>query len=337
MNKKTKLVATCGTGYMVKKVEKALQSLTGVTDGLIVNAELVRFGNGEGKCVLHGDVRESDVYIFCDPSNYSVTYEMTNGTHFMGPDEHVQDLKRVISAISGRANSINVIMPMMYQSRQDKRHGQESLDCAMFLMEMKWYGVKEILTFDLHNGAVANAIPFGLELEDVSVDEDLILAISNNQRLEKKHLFVVSPDNGARNRARFAADLLNVNYGFFDKRRTYDLVKDGKNPIESHVFNGPESLVDVDVIVVDDMIASGDSLISTATKLKEIGARDIYLATTFSLFTSGIERFIQAKKQGIFTKLYTTNLVYIPEKTKQSDFIKVVDCSKIIAERIMNN
>ncbi len=336
---KIKLIATCGMEYTVKEVNKYLHDVNEpYSNSAIMNAELIRFGNGEGKCVIHDDVSKNDnIYIFCDPGNYSSSYMLRKETHYFGPDEHIQDLKRIISALSGKAKSIRVVMPMMYQSRQDKRIQQESLDCAMFLAEMHWYGVDEIITFSLHNGGVMNVVPFGMDIKNILVDDFLVSNIIKDQGIDKKNLFIVSPDNGARGRAKAIAEMLGVDYGFFDKQRAHNLVRDGKNPIESHVFNGPKSLKGLDIVVIDDMIASGDSLISTAMKLKDLHAANIYMATTFSLFTSGISEFLKANEANTFKKLYTTNLSFVPEKIKQKSFIEVVDCAEVIAKNILTS
>lgn len=303
-------------------------------ENYLVDMDLLRFNNGEGKCIIKDDLTNDDVFILSDPNNYDITYDSFHGKHHMGPDEHMQDIRRIISAIGGRARTLNVIMPLLYQSRQDKRHGNESLDCAMMLRELEWLGVKKLITVDIHNSAVANATPFGMNLTSINVTNEIIENLVKNEEPDKDNLFIVSPDNGARNRAKYVADLFGVDYGFFDKRRNYDVLKDGKNPIEYHEFNGPKDLSGRTVIVVDDMIASGDSLISTATHLRELGAKKIFLVTTFALFTAGPKCFEDAHKKQIFSKLYTTNLSYIPNAIKKQSFINIVDCSKSLAENI---
>ncbi|MBP3899223.1 ribose-phosphate diphosphokinase [Candidatus Saccharibacteria bacterium] len=332
-----KLIITESTTKWGETIKDSLKNIHGNLSVDIVRPELVRFGNGEGKCVITDDIRGDDVYILSDPNNYSVKYTGRDGIHCLSPDEHIQDLKRIISALGNKTKSVNIVMPMLYQSRQDKRHGLESLDCAMFLREMEWYGVRQIITFDLHNPAVVNASPFRMNLLNVPMEEQFIKAIKNNKEMNLDKLFVVAPDNGARNRARAIAESLGVKCGFFDKRRNYSTVKDGKNPIMSHVFNGPDDLSGYDVVVVDDMIASGDSLLSTAKALRERKASNVFFFTTFALFTNGVERFKEAHAERLFNRLFTTDLSYIADNCDSLEFIKTIDCAELIAETILEN
>ena len=253
----------------------------------------------------------------------------------MMPDEHYQDLKRIISAIGGHASRLTIIMPLLYQSRQDKRSSRESLDCAMALQELERFNISEIVTFDAHNPMVANAIPNKMAFSNGYATSDMILNMLNNESIDIDKLFIVSPDEGARSRAKFLADILGgIKYGNFDKRRDYTKIEDGKNPIVYHEFIGPSDLTGMDIIVVDDMVASGASLIDTAKKLKERGAEHIYLMTTFALFTKGVESFDIAYNEGVFNKLYSTNLTYVPEEYKQLPWFHSVDCSSKIAHII---
>lgn len=255
----------------------------------------------------------------------------------MMPDEHYQDLKRIISSMGGHASKITLIMPLLYQSRQDKRSSRESLDCAMALQELEKYNISELVTFDAHNPMVSNAIPNNMTFSNGYATGEMILSLLSNEEIDINKLFIVSPDEGARSRAKFLADILGgIKYGNFDKRRDYNKIEDGKNPIVYHEFIGPSDLTGLDIIVVDDMIASGGSLIDTARQLKERGAEHIYLMTTFSLFTSGVEKFNTAYELGLFDKLYSTNLTYVPEEYKALPWFSSVDCSKKVGNIISN-
>ena len=317
------------------KVNKHLSLIRNAERNYVVKMNLVRFNNGEGKCVLKESVRHQDVFILTDIGNYDVTYKAQRGVHHMMPDEHYQDLKRIISAMSGHAQKITVIMPMLYQSRQDKRGFRESLDCAMSLQELERYDVKELVTFDAHNPLVANAIPNKMTFSNGYATSDLILNLLKNEKIDISKLFIVSPDEGARSKAKFLADILGgIKYGNFDKRRDYTTMEEGKHPIVYHEFVGPEDLSGLDIIVIDDMIASGGSLIDTAKKLKEKGAEHIYLMTTFALFTNGVEDFNMAYEQGLFDRLYSTNLTYVPKEYQELPWFSSVDCSSRIADII---
>lgn len=301
----------------------------------LADAEFIRFNNGEGKCVIKDDVSGCDIFILCDPSNYGIEYDLIGTKHSVGPDEHIQDIKRAISAIGGRAHRINVVMPFLYQGRQDKRKIAESLDCAMLLKELEWYGVKNIITVDAHNISVENAIPFGMSFYNHSMLNQLISKFASSVQYDK--LFVVSPDSGASKKADLCAKKLGISkVGTFEKRRNYTVVAEGQNPIEYHKFNGPKTLAGYDILLIDDMIASGNSLISSIKRLKELHASKIHLMTTFSLFTSGLQCFIDAHQAKLFDSLFTTNLSYIPTSYQKHRFIHIVDCSKQIAEAIYN-
>ncbi|MBQ3293278.1 ribose-phosphate diphosphokinase [Candidatus Saccharibacteria bacterium] len=331
-----KLIATPSSLELAQNVNQYLNKLFhSKNQNYIADTEFIRFNNGEGKCIAKENLSGYDVYILCDPDNYGSHYDLVNTKHYMSPDEHIQDLKRAISALGGQAARINVVMPMLYQSRQDKRKTTESLDCAMMLKELEWYGVKNLITIDVHNASVENAIPFGMSFHNHTAIDKLLKEFTSTRKWDK--LFVVSPDIGASKRADYSAKALNVTEsGFFEKRRNYNILKDGQNPIEYHEFNGPESLSGYDILLVDDMIASGNSLLSSMKLLKKLGANKIYLMTTFSIFTNGLERFIDAKNQALFETLFTTNLSYIPPAYQEYDFIHIVDCSPEIANSIFN-
>lgn len=337
MKNKLKLVVPDNFLEFGKKVNNHINLIRNTNENYIVDMDLVRFNNGEGKCSFKDSVRDQDVYIMTDIGNYDVTYEAQRGTHHMMPDEHYQDLKRIISAMGGHASRLTLIMPLLYQSRQDKRSSRESLDCAMALQELERFNISELVTFDAHNPIVANAIPNKMSFSNGYATSDMILSLLENENVDINKLFIVSPDEGARSRAKFLADILGgVKYGNFDKRRDYTKIEDGKNPITYHEFIGPENLNGLDIILVDDMIASGSSLIDSAMQIKDRGANHIYLMTTFSLFTKGIEIFDEAYEKGIFDKLYSTNLTYVPNEYKKMPWYFNVDCSQKVAKIISN-
>ena len=337
MEKVLKLVVPKNFEDFGKRVNDHINFIRNININYIIDMDLVRFNNGEGKCVLKESVRNCDVYVMTDIGNYDVTYKAQRGVHHMMPDEHYQDLKRIISSMGGHASKITLIMPLLYQSRQDKRSSRESLDCAMALQELEKYNISELVTFDAHNPMVSNAIPNNMTFSNGYATGEMILSLLSNEEIDINKLFIVSPDEGARSRAKFLADILGgIKYGNFDKRRDYNKIEDGKNPIVYHEFIGPSDLTGLDIIVVDDMIASGGSLIDTARQLKERGAEHIYLMTTFSLFTSGVEKFNTAYELGLFDKLYSTNLTYVPEEYKALPWFSSVDCSKKVGNIISN-
>ena len=337
MEKSLKLIVPDNFFEFGKKVNNHINLIRKTNENYIVDMNLIRFNNGEGKCCLEESVRDMDIYIMTDIGNYDITYKAQRGIHHMMPDEHYQDLKRIISAIGGHARRLTLIMPLLYQSRQDKRSGRESLDCAMALQELERYNINELVTFDAHNPMVANAIPNKMTFSNGYATGDMVLNILNEENIDLNKLFIVSPDEGARSKAKFLADILGgISYGNFDKRRDYTKIEDGKNPIVYHEFIGPSDLTGLDIIVVDDMIASGGSLIDTAKQLKERGAEHIYLMTTFALFTKGIDEFDDAYQKGLFNKLYSTNLTYVPEEYKNKPWFNSVDCSLKVANIISN-
>ena len=313
------------------EVDEYLKKMNRTEKSYIMKVDRIRFNNGEGKVSIDETTRDKDVFILCDVGNYSITYDMHGMKVPMGPDEHFQDIKRCISALSGYAKRITVIMPLLYQSRQDKRKGKESLDCGLALQELERLNIDHIITFDCHERKVANAIPnlpfenfypTNIVLEDLIVFEDII-----------DNLLVISPDMGAMERARYYADMLSSDVGMFYKRRDLTKIVNGKNPIVEHAYMGAD-VKGKNVIVVDDMIASGASMIEVGEKLRERGAKKIFFITTFSLFTEGIDVFKEAYKKKYFDKLYTTNLTYIPKEYEKYKWMHVVNCSKRIAEII---
>ena len=298
----------------------------------IVSITESRFNNGEGKIVINETIRGKDVYIITDIGNHSCSYEMFGKISYMGPDEHFQDIKRVISAIRSHAKSITVVMPLLYASRQHKRKGRESLDCALALQELENLGVKSIITFDAHDPSVQNAIPCS-PFENFYPTNIILNEFIKNEKINFEDLLVVSPDTGATDRARYYADMLKTNIGMFYKRRDLSKVVNGKNPIIAHEYLGPE-LEGKNILIVDDMISSGDSIIEVANEVKSRGAKKVFLITTFALFTAGIENFKEAYKNKVFDKLYTTNLSYVLDTALNEKWLNVVDCSKFLAEII---
>lgn len=301
-------------------------------DSFIIPSKVPRFGSGEAKGILDESVRGDDIYILVDVCNYSMTYKLFGRQSPMSPDDHYQDLKRIIAAIGGKARRINVIMPFLYESRQHKRSGRESLDCALALQELVGMGVENIITFDAHDPRVQNAIPLH-GFETVQPSYQFIKNILRNapdMQIDSDYLMVISPDEGGMGRAIYMANNLGVDMGMFYKRRDYSTIIDGRNPIVAHEFLGAD-VSGKDMIIIDDMISSGDSMIEVATLLKEQGARNLYLCSTFGLFTNGLEKFDRAYEQGLFTKVLTTNLVYQPQELLEKTWYVNCDLSKYIA------
>ncbi len=319
-----KLIVLDNCKELGEKVAKYLK------EDVIVPITNDRFSNGEGKIKIEDSINGSDLYILSDVGNYGLTYKLHGKEHEMSPDEHFADIKRVIAATSGHAKKINVIMPLLYESRQHKRKGNESLDCAIALQELEKMGVKNIITFDAHDPSICNAIP-RLPFENFYPTHTILENLIEKEKLHD--LLVISPDMGAMERARYYAEMLNTDVGVFYKRRDLSKVINGKNPIIEHMYMGADPK-DKDILVVDDMIASGSSMIEVAQKLKDKGAKNIYLIATFALFTEGTENFKKAYEQKIFTKLYTTNLSYIPKEIEEVKWLTKVDGSKYLAKII---
>lgn len=313
-----------------EKVNSDLSVIRGKNENYMLPITRDRFSNGEGKIKIDDTVRDKDIYILCDVGNYGITYSMHGHAHEMSPDEHFQDIKRCISAIAGYASKITLVMPLLYQARQHKRKGRESLDCALALQELEHLGVQHIITFDAHDPNVSNAIPH-LPFENFYPTHTILEELIQNE--DTDNLLVISPDMGAMERARYYADMLGSDVGVFYKRRDLSKVVNGKNPIVEHVYMGA-NVSGKTVLVVDDMIASGTSMIEVGEKLKKDGAKKVYFIATFSLFTEGIEAFEEAYQKDLFDKLYTTNLSYIPMDYQQKEWFVSVDCSHRIAEII---
>ena len=301
-------------------------------DSYLAKNSCPRFGSGEAKGMFGESIRGKDLFIMVDVCNYSLTYSLCGYTNHMSPDDHFQDLKRVIAAIGGKARRINVIMPFLYESRQHKRSGRESLDCALALQELVNLGVDNIMTFDARDKRVQPAIPDG-SFENIMPTYQMIKSLVNSVEdlhVDKDHLMVISPDEGAMHRAIYFANLLGVDVGMFYKRRDYSRVVDGRNPIVAHEFLG-DSVEGKDVIIIDDMIASGESMLDVARQLKARKARRVYCLATFGLFTAGLDIFDQAKAEGTIEKVITTNLTYQDPELINHDWNESADMRKYIA------
>ena len=301
-------------------------------DSYIISTSVPRFGTGEAKGVIKESVRGYDLYLMVDVTNYSLTYSVSGHENHMSPDDHYSDLKRIIAAVGGKARRITAIIPFLYESRQHKRTARESLDCALALQELTAMGVDNIITFDAHDPRVQNAIPLK-GFETVQPAYQFIKGILKNcddLKLDNDHLMIISPDEGGTNRAVYLANVLGVDMGMFYKRRDYSKIVDGRNPIVAHEFLGT-SVEGKDVIIIDDMISSGESMIDVATELKKRKANRIFVVSTFGLFTNGLERFDKAVEDGTIYKVVTTNLTYqTPELLSRPYYINC-DMSKYIA------
>ena len=315
-----------------QKVDKHLQKIRKNKNSYIVPVKLTRFNNGEAKACITKSIRGKDVYIISDIGNYSCTYKMFDFLNHMSPDDHYQDIKRIILSTMGHAKSVNVVMPLLYEARQHRRKGRESLDCALALQELERLGIKGIITFDVHDPNIQSAIP-NLPCDNFFTTNDTLKDFLNNEVIETENLLVISPDMGAMERARYLAEILKVDVGMFYKRRDLSKIIDGKNPVVAHEYLG-KNVKDKDIIIVDDMIASGGSMIDVARELKQKKAKKIYCFATYALFTQGYEIFDDAYAKGWIDKIYTSNLSYIPENIKNKEWLHIVDCSLYAAHII---
>lgn len=301
-------------------------------DSYILGVQTPRFGSGEGKSVIKESVRGDDIYLMVDVCNYSMTYRMGPYENLMSPDDHFQDLKRVIGAIAGKARRVNVIMPYLYESRQTKRVSRESLDCATALQELINMGVENIITFDAHDPRIQNATPLH-GFESVPPYYQFIKALLNHEEdlhIDNEHFMIISPDEGSMGRAIRLANILGVDMGMYYKRLDYSKIVNGRHPIAAYEFLGPK-IEGKDVILIDDMISSGDTILKIASLLKKRGARRIYICATFGIFTDGLSKFDEAAKEGIFHKMLTTNLVYQSPELLERPYYISCDMSKYIA------
>lgn len=298
----------------------------------IIRPYTPRFGSGEAKCVINQSVRGYDLYIMVDITNHSLTYKMCGEINHMSPDDHYSDLKRVIAAIGGKARRITVILPFLYESRQHRRNGRESLDCPIALQELSNMGVDNIITFDAHDPRVVNAIPIS-GFENVKPSYQFIKGILKNVKdlkIDAEHLMIVSPDEGATDRAIYLANVLGVDMGMFYKRRDYSRIENGRNPIVAHEFLG-SNVEGKDVFIIDDMISSGESMIDTAKELKMRKANRIFVISTFGLFTNGLASFDKAYEEGLIYRVVTTNLIYQSPELLSREYYISCDMSKYIA------
>lgn len=306
-----------------------------VESNYLTDVECPRFGSGEAKAICHESVRGKDIFILLDVCNHSITYDCCGYTNHMSPDDHYQDLKRVIAACAGKAHRINVIMPFLYEGRQHKRSGRESLDCAYMLEELKNMGVSNFITFDAHDPRVQNSTPLS-GFDNFMPQYQFLRALlrsENDLIIDKDHLLVISPDEGAMDRAIYFSSVLGVDTGMFYKRRDYSTIVDGKNPIVAHEFLG-DNIDGKDIIIIDDMISSGESMLDTAHQLKKMNARKVYICTTFGLFTNGLGAFDKAYENGYFDKVITTNLTYLPPELLSKPYYLEADMSKFLASII---
>ena len=301
-------------------------------DSFLVDTKVPRFGSGEAKGLINESVRGKDLYILVDVGNYSLKYSLCGRENHMSPDDHYQDLKRIIAAVGGKARRITVIMPFLYESRQHKRTGRESLDCALALQELTAMGVENIITFDAHDPRVQNTIPLK-GFETVQPAYQFIKGLLRSEKdlkLDADHMMVISPDEGGTSRAIYLANVLGLDMGMFYKRRDYARIVNGRNPIVAHEFLGAP-VEGKDVLIIDDMISSGESVLEVAKELKERKARKVFVATTFGLFTNGLDKFDEAYEKGIIDRVLTTNLTYQTPELLQKPYYVNCDMSKYIS------
>ncbi len=304
-------------------------------DNYLVEVSCPRFGSGEAKAILSSSVRGKDIFLLTDVCNHSVTYQMNGYVNHMSPDDHYQDLKRIIAAINGKAHRVNVIMPFLYEGRQHKRNGRESLDCAYAIKELMDMGISNFITFDAHDPRVQNSVPLR-GFDNFTPPYQFIRALLRTEQdltIDKDHIIVISPDEGALDRAVYFANVLGVDTGMFYKRRDYSTIVNGKNPIVAHEFLG-DNIEGKDVIIIDDMISSGGSMIDTAKQLKKMKANRVFVCCTFGLFTDGLDAFDEAYEQGYISKIVTTNLCYQPTELFDKPYYVTADMSKFIASII---
>ncbi len=328
------VVGMSGTEKFTTQVDNYLKTWRGTDESFIVNPDCIRFQTGEAKCIIDKSLRGHDVYILADLYNYSVKYNMYGNDYPMSPDDHFQDIKRIICAIAGKAHRISVIMPLLYESRQDKRSAKarESLDCALALQELARMGVSNFITFDVHNSAVQNAIPL-VGFDNVHPTYQMIKSLIRNVpdiNINPEETMIVSPDEGGMSRCMYYSSVLGLDLGMFYKRRDYSKVIGGKNPIVAHEYLGRD-VSGKDIIVVDDIISSGESMLDVATKLKDKGARRIFVFASFGLFCSGLDKFDEAYEKGIFNKIFTTNLIYSTPELLSKEWYSSVNLSKYVS------
>ena len=301
-------------------------------DNYLIDCPCPRFGSGEAKGLLTESIRGADLFLMVDVCNHSLTYSVNGHLNHMSPDDHFQDLKRIIAAANGKAHRVNVLMPFLYESRQHKRTKRESLDSALALQELIDMGVSNIFTFDAHDPRVQNSIPLH-GFDSFNPPYQFMKALLNAEpdlKVDKEHLMIISPDEGAMQRAVYFSNVMGVNMGMFYKRRDYSTIVNGKNPIVAHEFLG-EHLDGKDAIIIDDMISSGESMLDVAKQIKARGANRVFVCTTFGLFTDGFEKFDDYYEKGYIDRVITTNLTYLPAEAKEKPYFLIADMSKFIA------
>ena len=327
------LVSFRQSDHNISKQDPAFQNY--VKDSYLMDLECVRFGTGEGKAILHDSARGCDVYILTDVMNYSLTYRMNGFQNHMSPDDHFQDIKRVISALDGKARRINVIMPFLYEGRQHNRSSRESMDGALMFKELVDMGVENFITFDAHDPRIQNVAPL-VNFDNFNSPYQFLRTLMHcypELIFDKDRMVVISPDEGALDRAVYFANVIGCNTGMFYKRRDYSVIVNGKNPIVAHEFLGSD-LNGKDAIIIDDMISSGGSILDTARQLKSRGANRVFMCTTFGLFTDGLETFDKAYGEGAFDKVITTNLTYQPPELFERPWFASADMTKYVANII---
>lgn len=331
MTRKLGIIALESAQNAGNKIDSILSEWRG-GEHFLIPAQCPRFGTGEAKGIVKESVRDRDLYILVDVCNSSITYKMDGQLNRMSPDDHFQDLKRVIAACNGKAERITVIMPFLYESRQHRRVLRESLDCAVMLRELENMGVHEIITFDAHDPRMQSAIPLsGFENVSPSLQfTQSLLSEYDDLKIDSEHMMFISPDEGAMDRVVFMASIFGVNIGMFYKRRDYSVVVNGMNPIIAHDFCG-ESVEGKDCIVIDDMISSGGSMIDVAQQLKARGAKRVLVFATFGLFTNGFEKFDKAYEEGLFDRLFTTNLIHQKPELKEKEWYCSVNVNRYVA------
>jgi len=334
MSQDFKFIVLNNAKELGNKVEEHLKKIRKDNVEHLVAVNQVRFSNGEAKVELQSSVRGKDVFILADVGNHSDTYRMFGKNHAMSPDDHFQDLKRVVSAIRGNADRITLIMPLLYQSRQHNTNGRESMDCAIALQELEKMSVDTIATFDAHDPNVYNAIPL-MSFDNFFPTHTILNEFIENENVNYDNLLIVSPDEGAMKRSRYYSSMLGADIGMFYKRRDYSKVVNGKNPIVEHKYLGREE-EGLDYIIVDDMIASGGSIIDIFKVISTKKPNSVYSIATFSLFTEGVEIFDKAYEDGLFNKIYSTNLSYVPKEILEKEWFVSVDCSEFLAQVIDN-
>lgn len=317
-----------------ERVNNFLCELLGEKRNFIIDIESPRFSNGEGKVKINETVRDKDIFIIADVGNYSKTYNLYGRENHMSPDDHYLDIIRTISAISGKARRITLLMPLMYSSRQHRRKSRESLDCAMALRYLEYIGVNNIITFDIHDPEIQNTIPTGSFDSIFPIYSILKQFIANEkEQIGKEKMVVISPDTGAMERTRKYASILNLDLGLYYKRRDYTRIVDGKNPILQHEYIGPD-VKDKNILIIDDMLSSGESIVDIAKNMKERGCANVYVITTFAFFTNGLEIFDKYHADGLITKIYSTNASYLNPELASREWFKEVDLTKCISKVI---